>query len=412
MQYLNSFLQLKKLTEVENTFFHFEGIDAFRREFESESYNLLPGKDVYRCVVHNQLFKTVNPFPAEIGGINNNILVKDSEIEEDRNFTYQIFMPESKKRVNHAIFLFHGFNEKSWTKYLPWAQYITERTGYAVIMFPIAFHMNRTLPLWSDKRKMFKLSEERKRMFPNIVESSLANVAISMRLHSRPQRFIWSGIQTYYDIIQLMENIKADKVLQISPSSDFHILAYSIGCFLAEILKFTNYHNYFDNSKICFFCGGAVFNRLCPVSGYILDSEANIALYSFLVEHFNNFLKKDERLNHYINGPHPEGKVFHSMLNYNEMREFRESLFRKYENDFMAISLKKDSVIPPHEIINTLQGAARDISIPVDVLDFSFSYTHINSFPVTGGENKDKIDAAFRKVFEKISRFIINRKVS
>ena len=407
MQYLNSYLQLKKLTEAENTFFHFEGIDAFSREFESESYDLLPGKDVYRCAIHNQSFKTVNPFSEGIGKNENNILVKDSEIEEDRKFTYRIFMPESKKRVDHAIFLFHGFNEKSWTKYLPWAQYITERTGYAVILFPIAFHMNRTLSLWSDKRKMFKLSEEREKMFPDIVGSSLANVAISMRLNSRPQRFIWSGLQTYYDIIQLIENIKADKIPQISPSSDFHIVSYSIGCFLAEILKLTNYNNYFDNSKTCFLCGGAVFNRLCPVSGYILDSEANITLYSFLVEHFDKYLKKDERLNHYINGPHPEGKVFHSMLNYNEMREFRESLFRKYENDFKAITLKRDKVIPPHEIINTLQGAERDISIPVEVFDFSFPYTHINLFPVTEEKNKDQIDQSFKKVFEKISRFII-----
>jgi len=407
MQYLNSFLQLKRLTEAENTSFNFEGIDAFSREFESDSYDLLPGKDFYRCAVHNQTFKTVNSFSPEIEGIDNNILVKDSEIEEDRKFTYRIFMPVSKKRADHAIFMFHGFNEKSWTKYLPWAQYLTERTGYAVILFPIAFHMNRALSVWSDKRKMFQLSEEREKIFPDMVGSSLANVAISMRLHSRPQRFIWSGLQTYYDVIQMMEDIKANKIPQISPSSDFHIVAYSVGCFLAEILKLTNYHNYFDNSKICLFCGGAVFNRLCPVSGYILDSEANIVLYSFLVEHLDKYLKKDERLNHYINGPHPEGIIFHSMLNYNEMREFRESLFRKYESDFMAITLKKDSVIPPHEIINTLQGALRDITIPVEVLDFPFPYTHVNSFPVTGGKFKIQIDAEFQKVFEKISQFLI-----
>lgn len=95
------------------------------------------------------------------------------------------------------------------------------------------------------------------------------------------------------------------------------------------------------------------------------------------------------------------------MLNYNEMREFRESLFRKYENDFMAITLKGDKVIPPHEVINTLQGAARDISIPVEVFDFSFPFTHINLFPVTGEKNKDQIDEEFKKVFEKISSFII-----
>ena len=49
---------------------------------------------------------------------------------------------------------------------------------------------------------MFKLSEQRKARFPHIVDSSLSNVAISMRLHSMPQRFIWSGLQSYYDVIQ------------------------------------------------------------------------------------------------------------------------------------------------------------------------------------------------------------------
>lgn len=407
MQYLNSFLELKKLSETKNNFFNFEGIDAFSYDFESESYDLLPGKDVYRCYKHNKTFKIEDLFSTDIWEINKKINKKDIEIEENKKFSYRIFMPISKKRVDHAIFLFHGFNEKSWNKYLPWAQYLTERTGYAVILFPIAFHMNRTLSIWSDKRKMFKLSDEREKMFPYIVGSSLANVAISMRLHSSPQRFIWSGLQTYYDIIQLIENIKADKISQISPFSDFHIVSYSIGCFLAEILKLTNYNNYFENSKVCFLCGGAVFNRLCPVSGYILDSEANIELYSFLIEHFDKYLKKDEHLNHYINGPHTEGKVFHSMLDYNEMREFRESLFRKYENDFMSITFKGDKVIPPHEIINTLQGAERDIPIPVEVFDFPFPYSHINLFPVTGEKNKDIINDSFKRIFEKISRFII-----
>jgi len=408
MQYLNSFLKLKKLHETENGFFKFEGIDSYIYDFESESYNLLPGKDIYTCDKHNKTFIAKDLFFSDIGKINKKINKNDIEIEENRKFTYRIFMPVSKKRVDHSIFLFHGFNEKSWNKYLPWAQYLTEMTGYAVILFPIAFHMNRTLSIWSDKRKMFKLSDEREKMFPYIVGSSLANVAISMRLHSSPQRFIWSGIQTYNDIIQLIESIKADKIPQISPSSDFNIVSYSIGCFLAEILKLTNYNNYFENSKVSFLCGGAVFNRLCPVSGYILDSEANIALYSFLIEHLNKYLKKDEHLNHYINGPHAEGKVFHSMLNYNEMREFRESLFRKYENDFLALTLKDDKVIPPHEIINTLQGAKRDIPIPVDIFDFSFPYTHINLFPVTGEKNKEIIDESFKRVFDKISRFILS----
>jgi len=51
---------------------------------------------------------------------------------------------------------------------------------------------------------MFEMSLKRREKYPNIIHSTLSNVAISMRLHSMPQRFIWSGLQTYYDTIQFI----------------------------------------------------------------------------------------------------------------------------------------------------------------------------------------------------------------
>ncbi len=409
MQYLNSFLQLRKLLEKDIPFVHFDGLDIYQQKFVSQSQYLLPGEDSYTCHFHQEEFDTKNTFHIDIGHIDDMMHVKDIDILENKTFNYRIFMPGKKKQAEQAIFLLHGFNEKNWDKYFPWAQYIAERTQYAVILFPIAFHMNRTLSIWSDKRKMFNLSEKRKKTFPNVVDSSLSNVAISMRLHSRPQRFIWSGLQTYYDIIQFMEYCKADKNPLIAPSAMFHMIAYSIGCLLAEILKLTNYNHYFDNSKVSFFCGGAVFNRLSPVSKYILDSEANIALYSFLVEHIRKHLEHDTHLKHYINGPHHEGTVFYSMLDYKVMRGYREELFRQASNDFMAITLKNDSIIPSYEVINTLQGAARNIPVPVDIYDFPFAYTHEAPFPPIEKE-QELIDKEFRTIFEQISRFILDEK--
>ncbi len=114
--------------------------------------------------------------------------------------------------------------------------------------------------------------------------------------------------------MQFVKQCKSGENLLISPDADFHFVAYSIRCLLSEILKLTNPDNYFDHSKLCFFCGGAVFNRLSPVSKYILDSEANIALYSFLIEHIEKQMAVDAHLKHYIGGSHNEGKVFYSML--------------------------------------------------------------------------------------------------
>lgn len=373
-------------------------------KLESLSYKLLPGAHNYNCEIHNVNFKNQFPFFTDVGTIKNNVHVNDIAVEENKFFKYQFIKPAGKKISKKIIFLFHGFNEKTWDKYLSWAKYICNNTGSSVVLFPIAFHMQRAPKYWSNKREMYKLSELRKKKYPNIVNSSLSNVAISMRLHSMPQRFIWSGLQTYYDVIQFIEECKNGKHTHISKDFNFDIFAYSIGGFLAQILKLTNYNNYFINSKVCLFCSGATFNRLSPVSKFILDSETNVALYSYLVEHFDKMLQSDNMLNHFFNEDHLEGKIFHSMLDYQKMRNFRESLFKKYEDQIYAITLKKDKVIPSFEVINTLKGAYRNVNIKIDELDFSREYTHENPFP----DNKDQdtlVKQDFEFVFNKVCDF-------
>lgn len=409
MQYLNSCLRLKELLKEDSPLVHFEGVDIYQQKFHSLSHDLLPGSGRYFCREHEEEFETGEEFLNQAGDIDDMIHIQDSEISENKDFAYRIFMPASKTRADHAVFLMHGFNEKNWDKYFPWAQFLAEQMQCAVILFPIAFHMNRTLSIWSEKRKMYQLCEKRSALFPNAMKSSLTNVAISMRLHSMPQRFLWSGLQTYYDVIRLLEQIKAGENPLLSPTAKFHIVAYSIGCFLAEILKLANHQNYFTNTRLCLFCGGAVFNRLSPVSKYILDSEANIALYSYLVEHIEKHMSNNPHLKHYIDGPHPEGHVFYSMLDYKVKRDYREELFSRVKQDILAITLKKDSIIPPYEIINTLQGALRDIPIPVSIYDFPFSYNHVNPFPVTE-KDKELIDENFKMIFSKIVQFLTSQR--
>jgi hypothetical protein len=382
-----------------------DSIEIHQFGFNSKSSEILPGKLNYECQFHGRRFEDPNQLINDVGTIEGAVHIKDISVQENNSFKYQMLVPRGHSKVQKVILLFHGFNEKNWDKYLTWAQTICEKTKSAVVLFPIAFHMQRAPQNWSGKRKMFSLSEERKKKFPNIIHSTLSNVAISMRLHTMPQRFIWSGLQTYYDVIQFIENCQKGQHPLIDKQFNLHIFAYSIGGLLAQILKLSNHNHYFDNSKICLFCSGAVFNRLSPVSKFILDSEANVALYSFLVEHFDSYLQKNPMLRHFIDENHFEGKVFHSMLEFQKMREFREELLKKAENDIYAITLKKDRVIPPFEIINTLQGAFRDINIPVDILDFDYDYIHENPFPVRDAIS-DKVDEHFHTVFDKVCNFL------
>ncbi len=370
--------------------------------FSSNYKFLLPGglgnNDDYEYI-------PVTPEDYEPDVIQQMLNKKDAEIQENMEFRYHIIMPANQEKSNRIIFMFHGFNEKYWNKYLPWAKYIADKTGKAIVMFPIAFHMNRAPAVWSNSREMFKVSNERKKRHPEIISSTLSNVAISTRLHNKPQRFIWSGLQSYYDVIDLVESIKSGEHPAIEKEASMDFFSYSIGTFLGEILMMSNKNDYFSDSKYVTFCGGAVFNRLSPVSKFILDSEANVSLYSFVVEHLESHMKRDEILRHYMN-TEPEGKNFRCMLNYKTLTSYREDLFRKMNKQLYGIVLQKDEVVPPYEVINTLQGTLRDIPIKIEMLDYPYKYTHEEPFPLHE-KIKEEVDLQFRITFDKISDFLM-----
>lgn len=369
--------------------------------FHSKYKELLPGgtfnTDDYEYPV---------PETAEIEPdmIQNLIHKTDAEIEENIEFRYHVIRPKSSEKSKDMIFMFHGFNEKYWDKYLPWAYHLAKYTGKAIVLFPIAFHMNRAPAMWSNTRAMYAVSQKRKERHPEIICSSLSNVAISSRLNNKPQRFVWSGFQTYYDVIDLVESIKSDAHPIIASSASIDFVSYSIGTFLGEILMLTNYKGYFSESRYATFCGGAVFNRLAPVSKFILDSEANVALYSFVVEHLESHIKRDKMMGEFFTTK-DVGKVFAMMLNYNTNLTQREEGFRRMSDRFYAIVLKQDKIIPFYEVQNTLQGASRDIPIKVDLIDYPYKYNHEDPFPSLE-KIIDEVDVAFNETFDKIGEFL------
>jgi hypothetical protein len=378
-------------------------------DFESHNHKVLFGEKEYFCPQHKLNISTSYGFENDIGIVNEILDVHDSEVKENQKFRYHVFKPVQASKSKDFILMFHGFNEKYWYKYLPWAKRLLEKTGKTIVLFPIAFHMNRAPHCWSDRRTMFQVSEQRKKAFPNILSSTLSNVAISSRLQSKPQRFFWSGLQTFYDVIQLMEQIRSGNHPEIEAEATVDIFSYSIGCLLSEVLLMNNPKDYFTHTKLVMFCGGAVFNRMSPVSKFILDSEANVALYSFIIEHLDSHLKHDSRLSHYLGINHPEGRDFLCMLNYKTMRAAREEKFRKLADQILAITLEKDTVIPAYEVINTLQGVSRNIPVMVQNLDFPYDYKHEDPFPVSSSAD-DKVNECFEKVFGIASEFLMNNK--
>jgi hypothetical protein len=94
------------------------------------------------------------------------------------------------------------------------------------------------------------------------------------------------------------------------------------------------------------------------------------------------------------------------MLSYQKEKEFRENRFQELHERIFALTLRKDTVVPPNEVLNTLQGDFRKIPVHVALTDFPYPYQHINPFPIAR-EFENIVDKQFNTVFETAAQFLI-----
>lgn len=326
----------------------------------------------------------------------------DENITENLNFRYSILKPQSIEKSKSVIFLFHGLNERSWIKYLPWAYELTERTGKAVVLFPLALHMNRAPAFWSDPRLMKEVSKERKKLLPDVFASSFANSALSTRLQFSPGRFLLSGIQTFNDIITLISNIKNGDHPFISKDASIDIFGYSIGAFLSEILMMSNPHNFFSNSRMFLFCGGQTLDQMQPVSKAIIDSEAALSLKNYFIDNYEKEFLRDDIITGILDSYSEEGNNFKSMLEIKRMESFRDSKLQKLKDRLLAVPLIKDSVMSPKGLLNTFGKQSNEF---VRIDDFPYEYPHENPFPLNE-KLKDAVNFSFNRTFKLAGSFL------
>lgn len=371
--------------------------------FESKVCDLLYGSKKQQCNKHQQTLE-----------INKNgyllynqpaVDIKDFDIECNKRFEYHILKRADIETAEGVLFFFHGLNEKKWDKYLPWAYELAQKTQKAIILFPIAFHMDRAEPIWSDRRHMMEVVNFRKKKYSENMNYSYVNAAISSRLEAHPQRIFWSGLQTYSDITEVVKDIKKVKIKGISPEADLDLFGYSIGSFLALIIKMADPHHYFTRSKVFCFCGGMTIDRMFPISKYIMDTQATVKMQSVFTELLSSDFKSDSRLKHYQNEAlHPQESWFKKMLRYNYFQKEREERIQEIQSQIKAYVLEKDSVAPPIEALNTLQGGYRNINVDIEIKDFPFEYSHMVPFPLTHKHSKEVTDA-FHQFVQSASDF-------
>ncbi|SCD18948.1 hypothetical protein PSM36_0112 [Proteiniphilum saccharofermentans] len=321
----------------------------------------------------------------------------DSNISENFSFEYPVFTPSGKPKQEEAILLLHGLNERNWNKYLPWAEFLCLHTGKPVILFPIAFHINRAPATWSNPRNLVNVLNFRKEKYIDDCSISYANIALSDRISQSPERFYLSGRQTWADLTVLIEEIKTGRHPLFKEGAKIDIFAYSIGAFLSQVALMANQKGLFSDSRLFMFCGGSIFRSMFGISRNIMDKPAFEKMQQYYIHVFGNeagsVWERDNAFN-----------AFLQMITPERFRSEREKFFTRFRERIRGIALANDFVIPYHGVQEAL--GRKNTESTIQLLDFPFQYTHENPFP-HNAKDTTSVNNAFTNVFSRAVEFLI-----
>ncbi|MDD3431827.1 MAG: DUF6051 family protein [Bacteroidales bacterium] len=322
----------------------------------------------------------------------------DYSIPENREFVYPVFKLKKQHKCPGAIFLMHGLNERSWNKYLCWAEYLCMHTGKAVILLPIAFHINRSPLSWINPRLITPILEKRRTILGKEQSQSIANTILSERLSEDPGRFYRSGIQSLCDLTGLVRQIKAGRHPLFLPETGVDFFAYSIGAFLIQIALLSDKEALLKDSRLFVFCGGSVFKQMNGTSRLIMDN----ATYNKLCDYYLNHFESDNRIDRSSDA---SLIAFNSMIEKDRSAKERYQFFNEMGNNIQVMALKKDKVMPYDGIVEALgQECAQNHS---SLIDFPYEYSHEQPFPLKGSkEQNDLVNFCFNGVFSQAAAFL------
>ena len=210
------------------------------------------------------------------------LLPEDRDITENRRFTYLMIEPinPSGAGFDEVFILTHGLNEGNPAKLFPWAYNLAVGLNMPVLIFPLAFHIDRRSDSWGFSTQV-KLSEQRAAVPGNRLTSPF-NARISHRLSEAPERFTRAGLQSYYDLVYLCDVISSGRHPGCRQDAVPHFLGYSTGGYLVFNLMLSNPGNRFPDSRCVLFASCAPLKDVHPASIFIVDQEAGDRLTGFL----------------------------------------------------------------------------------------------------------------------------------
>jgi hypothetical protein len=374
-------------------------LSFFFRQMGDEG--ILPGTGIRVLKVSFNSHEAVNFQPvAKVPGEFMGFFNAEGMKSVNDNFTYYIFMPPSDTKNKGAIILLHGLNERNWEKYLTWGERLASDTGRAVVLFPIAYHMNRSPLTWVDRHLMMPAVAARLLKDPSIRMASFANVALSTRVTLMPQRFFLSGYQAVNDLLSLISQIKSGKHPYIESNGRVDIFAYSIGVMVSQVVLLAGEGGLPSDSRLFFFCGGSPLNRMNGTSKLIMDSRAFERLLSFYIDEIDSPSDSNERNFTDIIHSTPVGLAYYGLSSRQRHASYFGDKFIQEGDRIKTITFENDRVIPPTGISELLTGTDMEIWSP------EYEYIHENPFPVSRGETTEQVDIVFDRLFNTAARFL------
>lgn len=329
------------------------GADVYFLAARSRHGDVLLGRPGYRCAEHDLAFAAE---PIDDGAA-------DCEVAENLDFRYPLLRTAGGgERARHLVVVLHGLNERSFTKYVPWAYQFWRSTGAAVALYPLSFHVNRVHRGWG---REIDVHLARRRALPRNEDVHAFNCVVSDRLDAYPERFFWGGLQSYGDVLDLVREVRAGSHPHVHPEARVDLVGYSIGGYLALGLLLLDEGGLFGDSRAVIFESGAALRATNMSSRFIIDHACEVSLMKLYVR-FTGRLAND-RLSHWLRH-HELGRWFRALCGDEAERPRLEARLRELSPRLLAIANRNDAVIPAPAILNTLQGLHRDTGVRVQEL--------------------------------------------
>lgn len=305
------------------------------------------------------------------------LLPEDRDIEENRGFGYLMVEPVDLPAAgaDEVLVIFHGLNEGSYARMLPWASSFALRLGIPVILFPLSFHVGRRSDLWSVQEQT-RIAARRAAMTGN-GRTSPFNGRISERLGLAPERYCLGGLQSCFDAADLVARIEAGEHVSCRAGARVRFLGYSAGGYLALVLLLADPFGRFSNTRAALFASGAPLGGIRPGSLFIMDDAAAEGLSAYLRgASFPNGVSK-VRQGNLVDGRHRR-------LVDPPLRWLKEVLFH---GDALAARMKDMQdrllvVVNPADRVISADQAERNL-YPAPVLRLELG---VHEFPFTTGE--------------------------